>query len=333
MLENIVDSKNHLNSLLSEKDFNFINNFKDEISKINSKISYQDELRNKIMQLISSIANVLKLNDPEIDNYSLYKLSNEVAKIFELINENIQLLSELGSQLNNLDTEIVTLLLDIEKSYHTEEYYESNIKKIKSKIDDYSFLLEKTNEKLYNNNEIINTFVSAPETKKYLNGFNITINTNFATATSIIDNTSKSIKQDWHEKDNKILIISEKDKKVFLPYTSEEINDYLEQFPEQYSSFESVVAKEFILPLDYYMSHPVLSRFREAYSLCRDREAKPIFESLKYGMDMMFNRRLNPAIIAACKTQDQLSNYLNCLEKNDLKNFTDFEIKFEINPF
>ena len=80
------------------------------------------------------------------------------------------------------------------------------------------------------------------------------------------------------------------------------------------------------------MSHPVLSRFREAYSLCRDREAKPIFESLKYGMDMMFNRRLNPAIIAACKTQDQLSNYLNCLEKNDLKSFTDFEIRFEMNP-
>ena len=75
------------------------------------------------------------------------------------------------------------------------------------------------------------------------------------------------------------------------------------------------------------------SRFREAYSLCRDREAKPIFESLKYGMDMMFNRRLNPAIIAACKTQEQLSNYLTCLEKNDLKSFTDFEIKFEMNLF
>ena len=48
---------------------------------------------------------------------------------------------------------------------------------------------------------------------------------------------------------------------------------------------------------------------------------------------MMFNRRLNPAIIAACKTQEQLSNYLDCLEKNNLKAFTDFEIKFEINPF
>ena len=84
---------------------------------------------------------------------------------------------------------------------------------------------------------------------------------------------------------------------MFLPYKVEEINDYLEQFPEQYSSFESVVAKEFILPLNYYMSHPVIARFREAYSLCRDREAKTIFESLKYGMDLMFNRRLNPAII------------------------------------
>ena len=81
------------------------------------------------------------------------------------------------------------------------------------------------------------------------------------------------------------------------------------------------------------MTHPVIARFREAYSLCRDREAKTIFESLKYGMDLMFNRRLNPAIIAACKTQTQLSNYINCLEKNDLKHFTDFEIRFEVNPF
>lgn len=331
MLKDLVTNKNYLNSLFTEKDFDFINSFDDEISEINSKISNQEEIRDKIVQFINSIADVLKLNDPEIDNLALYKLSDEVTKTFELINTNIQLLSDLGNRLNSLDSEIVTLLLDIEKANHTEEYYQSSVQKIKFKIDDYSFFLKETKQKLDANNIKINEFLSNPSTQKYLDGFNIKVNSSFSNSNNV-GIYSKVVKHQVSEKDNNVLIISEKDNKVFLPYRVEEINDYLEQFPDQYSSFESVVAKEFILPLNYYMSHPVLARFREAYSLCRDREAKPVLESLKYAMDMMFNRRLNPAIIAACKTQDQLANYLNCLEKNDLKNFTDFEIRFEMNP-
>ena len=49
-------------------------------------------------------------------------------------------------------------------------------------------------------------------------------------------------------------------------------------------------------------------------------------------MDMMFNYNLNPAIIAACKSQDQLEHYLNCLDGNTLNDFKDFEIKFEVAP-
>ena len=331
MLKDLVTNTTYLNSLFTEKDFNFINSFDNEISEINAKISYQENIRDKIVQFISSLAEVLKLNDPEIDNYALYKKSNEVTEIFELINHNIQLLSDLGNQLNSIDSEIVTLLLEVEKANNTEDYYDANVQRIKSKIDDYTFFLRETNQKLSANNIKIDAFLADPDTKKYLDGFQIYINTTSSNPST--NSVPKATKYQVNEKDNNTLIISEKDNKVFLPYRVEEVNAYLEQFPDQYSSFESVVAKEFILPLNYYMSHPVLSRFREAYSLCRDREAKPIFESLKYGMDMMFNRRLNPAIIAACKTQDRLSHYLNCLEKNDLKNFTDFEIKFEMNPF
>lgn len=333
MLKDGFTNANYLNSLFTKKDFDFINSFDDELSKINSKISFQEDIRDKIVQLISSIAEVLKLNDPEIDNYSLYKLSNEVSTIFELVNTNIQLLSNLGNQLNELDSDMVNLLVEIEKSNHTQDYYENKIKKIKEQLDNYSHSLKNSEQKLLFNNEKIDSFLSNPTTQKYFEGFNINVPTKKTYSNFEKTMNSKEIKHKLTEKDNNVLIISEKDNKVFLPYRVEEINDYLEQFPEQYNSFESVVAKEFILPLNYYMSHPVLARFREAYSLCRDREAKPIFESLKYAMDMMFNRRLNPAIIAACKTQEQLSNYLDCLEKNNLKAFTDFEIKFEINPF
>ena len=330
MLKDLVTNKNYLSNLFTEKDFNFINNFDREISKINSQIEKQEKTRDKIVQFINSLANALELNDSQTDTLALYKLTDEVTKIFELINTNIQLLSDIENKLNFLNSEIVALLLDVENENHSEEYYQTSVSEIKSKIDNYSLLLDETNEKLEANNLKIESFLSDSNTQRYLNDFNISLNDLSHNVST--EQTPKVSDYKVSEKDNNVLIISEKDNKVFLPYRIEEINDYLEQFPNQYTSFENVVTKEFILPLDYYISHPVLSRFREAYSLCRDREAKPILESLKYGMDLMFNRNLNPAIIAACKTQDQLANYLNCLEKNDLKSFTDFEIKFEMNP-
>ena len=158
------------------------------------------------------------------------------------------------------------------------------------------------------------------------------------------------------KQDNKILLISEKEQQVFLPYTLKELEDYLDHFEgiiitdKNAKNVEGntiglndyiavvkdkttkVIKKEFVLPLAYYISYPAFSRFREAYSLSRDREAKPFLESLRYGIEMMFYDKLNPAIIAACKTQEQLSNYIDCLENDKLNDFTDFEIRFEVNP-
>ena len=76
----------------------------------------------------------------------------------------------------------------------------------------------------------------------------------------------------------------------------------------------------------------LLSRFREAYSLIRDREAKSVMEAIKYSMNLMFSYELNPAIIAACKTENQLQTYLDCLTNNKLDEFKEFEIKFEVAP-
>ena len=55
-------------------------------------------------------------------------------------------------------------------------------------------------------------------------------------------------------------------------------------------------------------------------------------DAIKHSMNLMFTYELNPTIIAACKTQEQLENYLDCLQNNQLDNFKDFEIKFEISP-
>ena len=46
----------------------------------------------------------------------------------------------------------------------------------------------------------------------------------------------------------------------------------------------------------------------------------------------MFKDNLNPAIIAACKTQEQLDDYLTCLDHNNLNAFNHFKIQFNVNP-
>ena len=75
-----------------------------------------------------------------------------------------------------------------------------------------------------------------------------------------------------------------------------------------------------------------MTRFRETYALIRDREGKSVLDALKYSFDLMFKDDLNPAIIAACKTQQQLEDYLYCLEHKNLEDFKHFKIQFHVAP-
>lgn len=134
------------------------------------------------------------------------------------------------------------------------------------------------------------------------------------------------------KEENDTLLVSEKERRVYLPYSKNEVTEYLEQYPDQYRSFVDVVRQEFIFPIDFYMKHPAIARFRETYSLIRDRESKSIVEAFKLAMDNMFKYDLNPAIIAACKSEDQLEKYLDCLLRKKTDEFTDFKIQFDVTP-
>lgn len=131
--------------------------------------------------------------------------------------------------------------------------------------------------------------------------------------------------------DNDTLLISEKQGKIFLPYTVNDLNAYLEEYPDEYKSLSDVVNQEYIVSIDKYKNQSI-SRFKEMYCLMRDIEMKSIIESFKRAVEIMFNTRVNPAIIAACKSEEQINNYLYCLERNNLENFKDFKIVFEVSP-
>ncbi len=202
-----------------------------------------------------------------------------------------------------------------------------NNKKI---VEEISNLKQKiTNDTLLFNDLIILLNNNINEITNIFNNLQINDDTN----SSELDN-STSVDENLNDlpKDNNLLIISEKDDKVYFPYFVEEINEYLRQYPHLYNDFDDVIEKEFVTPLHHYQKNLSLARFREAYSLMRDKESKSIIKSTKFAFAMAKKGNLNPVIIAACKTEKQLANYLACLEDNKLDDFKDFEIKYEVPP-
>ena len=109
--------------------------------------------------------------------------------------------------------------------------------------------------------------------------------------------------------DNDTLLISEKQGKIFLPYTVNDLEQYLEEYPDEYKSLSDVVNQEYIVSIDKYR-HQSISRFKEMYCLMRDVEMKSVIEAFKRAVEVMFDSRINPTIIAACRTEEQVNNYI-----------------------
>ncbi len=134
------------------------------------------------------------------------------------------------------------------------------------------------------------------------------------------------------ESDNETLVISERTNSIYLPYKISELLRYIETYPNVYASLAEVVDQEFILPFDYFMNHPFKSRFFETYNLIRNRQGKPVTHAVRAGLKLIYKHNLNPAIIAACKSEHELNTYLYYLDTKNLKGFKFFNIHYDINP-
>ena len=131
-------------------------------------------------------------------------------------------------------------------------------------------------------------------------------------------------------KDNKVLRISEKENKIFLPYTMKELNEILST-STRYKDIQELIDKKYTFPLDKY-KNGVISRFKETYNFMKRKERASIADSLDLALELAFNQKLNPAIILACKNLEQLDTYLDCLELDALDKFDYFEIRYEYSP-
>ena len=126
-------------------------------------------------------------------------------------------------------------------------------------------------------------------------------------------------KIDEQPKDSDVLLISETQGKVVLPYKIEDVEKILDK-NKSYSNIQDVIDGEYTFPIDKYKNSSK-SRFKEAYNLMRKKEKA-----------FVFNSSLNPAVITACNNLDQLDVYLDCLSSNELDKFNYFKVKYEIVP-
>lgn len=325
-------NKTFLNNLFTTKEFDFINHIDSDTENLAYLIKKEEKLRDVLVIVINNLQDLVSKSEDKENSKLIDEKLVEAKNKFELINNNIQILQECKQKFDNINNSIIDLLIKMESNSKSENNYETDILELKENISKFSVEFEEIKLKVISNEDIVDNFLEEEKISTYLNYIELNLNKN--TKEEIKEQKSKEVKVDVSssDKNNYVLKISEKDKKVYLPYSAKELSEYLSRYPEQYSSLDDVIEKEFILPSDFYLKHPVVARFREAYTLIRDRESKSVLDAIKFSVDLMFRYNLNPAIIAACKTQEQLENYLSCLDGNKLDEFSDFEIIFELNP-
>lgn len=329
MENEILHTSSFLNGLFTEKDFKFITNSEKEVEEIKDIIINQESRRDTMVEYINNLNDSIVTSQEDM---LLKDLLSSSTKIFESINESINLLYGLKRTLNSIIQSTVDLLVSIEMTKKDKEFYSDIISSIEEKIILFSKDSNNVLLRVDGINDEYCEFMMLEKNEPYTK----MVDKNTMTLIEFSNSNRQRRKGALSNKevnipDNKVLTITED--YVYLPYKCSEINDYLQKYPDTYSSVDEVIQKEFTFSRKYYVKHSVLARFRETYALIRDREAKSVTEALRQAFSLMFRYEINPAIIAACKTQDELEEYLICLEENKLNDFTSFKIKFEINPF
>ena len=309
MNSNIIEIQSVIFSkYFTDEDINFLSNFHKKRDIINRELEDFQGKKEKVFYTISNNRKQLENNPRELNRY--ISSSEYVLESIETINKNLkQLLNEYGKveQKFELISEKINKLFE---NYNFEE-------DVKSLLNEINFAKELEEAIKIDNNKnylIIESFL------------NNTIE--FKMDKNKINNT-KDLTIDTLE-DNMVLRIYEK--RVELPYTKKEIGNFMVTYPDNYKTVQDVISKEFIIHMSLFNKHPVLSRFKEAYYLCRTKEMMSIFDSFNYAKSIMFKTNLNSYIIAAVKSKKQLEDYIYCLDNDKLNEYNHFKIVFNVNP-
>lgn len=296
---------------------NLTNNIEIEKENIKQIIELYENKKNNLLAITNNVVEVTdSINKKKLENF--YETISSLKKLFEEINT----IQQFASQLKNDLEETLTL-------YHKSS--ENNKNEIKANLVEYNkqrdelthkiLKFENTSSSVLNSAIALSLKVSNKKAKKshtFINNYNTT-------------NEKTKIDIELEPHDNNTLIISEKEQKAFLPFFYSEVEAIYQKSDHKYQTLQEVINDLYILPLSRF-KNSALARFRESFHLIREKENGSITKALDLGLELMFKYELNPIIIAACRNLDEFDIYLDCLEENELYDFTCFEIKFEIMP-
>ena len=199
--------------ILNSNELYLLQNFEANLVALNLKIAEQENKKNEVTCLFDTLSktdSVSKINSKKDYAEKINKISKKFVNNIEKLNSLKSLLIDINSDFDSLS----------KKDFSSDE----NAKILKEKINNY--------------------FSTYEEIKKDISLADIEVDT-FVKEINYSDNSkSEEISEEISEgniQNNNTLIISEKDNKVFLPYTVSEIQAYMEKYPKEYKSLEYVI--------------------------------------------------------------------------------------------
>lgn len=278
-------------------------------------------------KITDNIDRITYIENPEILNDALTNLKDILCKM-HFNEDNLQ---KLQNMLENISINDIDFAESVKK-------YNALYRNVLNEINSNSLNFEKFFQDMLENSKFAfknQDIIAKEEQKINFAKDEIKENTNMHSENIVKEEASKL---DIEQKisfieltDNNCLLISEKENKVFLPYKISDLKEELKDKSNEYSSIQDLIEKKYILPLDNFKS-PTLSRFKEAYNLMKNKENASFIEAMSLAIELSLNSTLNPAVIAACKNQDELDIYLDCLYEDELDKFKIFEIKYDVSP-
>lgn len=291
------------------------------LSNLENQITIQKTKLKTLLQCLKNINSFVQETE-NIPN------SSEITNLLRELKINLDNTRSIISDLNNAQKTIEKLLSQFTDSSTP------NSNDLVAEIENYNKLCTKCKNKTYDNAITVEQFIF-----KYIKNTQFIFQTEKSEVEKIdqlnvdnknLNNIPNSLHTNLEITDNNILLISEIQNKIFLPYVRKDLEKKLRK-NSNYKTLNEIIDNEYIVSFDKYKNAPV-SRFRESYNLMRKKEKASIADSLDLALELTFNTLLNPAVITACKNLDELDVYLDCLNSNELDKFTIFEVKYEILP-
>lgn len=302
----------------------FYSNSKDEIiAQIEDTFStYNDELTSQ-KQKLNVLLQILKNLNSTIQGTEDFKETDKITNLLKDLKSNIDAIRNNITNIQNFTQSLTTLSNGLKSSPESIDT-EAVIKNFNQIIIDSKGDIQNTNTNF--NNLILQYIKDTSIDVSAVNSSNTDTYKEFKTS-ELTDSIPAS---DEEITDNRVLLISEKRNKVYLPYYISDLKHALKT-NKAYRNLKDVVDNQYVVSLNKYKNPPI-SRFRESYNLMRKKEKASISDSLDLALGLTFNSSLNPAIITACSNLEELESYLDCIELNELSKFEYFEIKYEISP-